>query len=200
MSNASQDPSGAHDQQASGQDVESSQNNQQPSGNVEALEAKIRQFKGEKVKLKSQFEEALNELNSMKEERMQAEGKKDELIDAYKKRIADLEGRVNDYAYSSVSNAVKMKAQEMGCVDADAFVKHLDLSSLNVSDSFGVDNDEAKTLIETKKKEMGYFFRPVNPNVNTGIPKTNPNVEGGKPDFANMSKDELIAYGRKHGL
>jgi len=155
---------------------------------------------GEKKKLQSKYEQSEVELNELREAKLSAEGKKDELLDAYKKRVAEMEAKVNNFAYSSVSNAVRLKAKEMGCISDDKLVKHLDLSTLTIGDGFQVDSDEVKTMLENAKKEMGFFFKTVNPNVNNDVPNANPNLENGRPDFSKMSREELAAFGKKHGL
>ena len=200
MQETNQDASGATEQSVSDQDQINSINTLAPSGSDKVAYETHKKLLGEKKKLQSRYEEMEKELSVLNENKLASEGKKDELLEAYKKRIGDLEGKVNDFAFSSVSNSVRLKAKEMGCVDDEDLVKLLDLSSLTISDGFATDADEVKTMLEDFKKKKPHYFRPVNPNVNNSVPNVNPNVEGGKVDFSQMSKEELAAYGRKHGL
>lgn len=200
MESMTQDGSAATDSQVSDQVQTNSQDTATPSREDVVAYETHKRLLGEKKKVQSQLAELEAKYNSLNEERLSAEGKKDELLEAYKKRISEMEGKVNEFAYSSVSNAVRMKAKEMGCVDDDALVKLVDLSTLSVGEGFSVDQEEVKTMLESLKKEKSYLFKPLNPNVNNSVPNANPNVDGGKIDFSKMSKEELVAYGKKHGL
>ena len=200
MDNANQDGSAATDNKVSDQNqTDSSQTTDLSKADMVAYETHKRLL-GEKKKLQAMYDELKVANNKSNEEKLAAEGKKDELLEAYKKRISEMEGKVNEFAYSSVSNAVRLKAKDMGCVDDDALVKLIDLSTLSVGEGFTVDTEEVKTMLENLKKEKSYLFKPVNPNVNNSMPNANPNLEGGKVDFSKMTKDELVAYGNKHGL
>lgn len=200
MQDTTQDPSGATDDQVRDQIQEDSTITESPRGADTVAYETHKKLLAEKKKVQARFDELESRFNRINEEKLQSEGKKDELLEAYKKRIAEMEGKVNDFAYSSVSSAVRLKAQEMGCVDPDAIVTHLDLSTLSVGDGFSVDADEVKTMLEAEKKNKPYFFKAVNPNINNSMPNKNPNVEGGQVDYSKMTKEELIAYGKKHGL
>ncbi len=200
MNSINQDASGAAEQSVSDQDqIDSTENIVTSSDNKVAYDTH-KKLLSEKKKLQSRFQDMEKELSILNESKLASEGKKDELLEAYKKRIGDLEGKVNDFAFSSVSNSVRLKAKEMGCIDDEDLVKLLDLSSLTLSEGFATDADEVKVMLEEFKKNKPHYFKSANPNVNNSLPKINPNVDGSKVDFSKMSKEELVAYGNKHGL
>lgn len=200
MESTTQDASGATDQIVSDENqIDNSNNTDNSSGDVVAYQTHKRLL-SQKKKIEQDHQMAMEELNKLREHKLTTEGKKDELIEAYKKRIGDLEGKVNDFAYTTVANSVRLKAKEMGCVDDSALVKHIDLSSLSIGDGFTVDEDELRTLLEQEKKSKPYFFKPLNPNVNNSVPNTNPNVQGGKVDFSKMTKEEMLTYAKANGL
>lgn len=202
MEVTTQDPSGATDKSVSDGVQQSSTQTQTETlskSDTVAYETH-KKLLGEKKRVQSQLEEMQTKLNSLTEEKLSAEGKKDELLEAYKKRLNEMESKVQDFAYTSVSNSVRMKAKEMGCVDDEVVVKLIDLTKLSVGEGFTVDPDEVRTMLESVKKEKSYLFKPQNPNVNNSIPNANPNVEGGKIDFSKMTKEELVAYGKRSGL
>ena len=201
MKDANQDPSGATDPSVSDDNQNNSDNTQISSGKDTVAYDTHKKLLGEKKSLQARFEEMQSQFNKMNEDKLSAEGKKDELIEAYKARITDMEQKVNNFAYTSVSNSVQNKAREMGCVAPDKVDKFIDLSSLkSIGDDFNTDPEEVKMVLEGVKKENPWLFKPVNPNVNNSVPNKNPNVEDGKVDFSTMTKEELIAYGNKHGL
>ena len=190
--------SGQTDNASSTDQTTQTQNNQVTSGDKVAYDTH-RKLLAEKKNLQAKYEEMEKQFNEINEQKLQSEGKKDELLEAYKQKIGTYEEKFNNFAYSAVSNNVALEAQQMGCVDNDALVKLVDLSSLNVGDNFSVDKEEVRTMLESVKKERPYLFKPVNPNVNTGVPKDF-NSETGKVDFSKMSHEEMVAYANKHGI
>ncbi len=192
--------------QPSGQTVDASSTEQttQTNTHIASGDNKVaydthKKLLAEKKNLQARFEEMEKKFNNMNESQMAAEGKKDELLEAYKQKLGTYEEKFNNFAYSAVSNNVALEAKTMGCVDHDALVKLVDLTSLNVGDNFSVDKDEVKTMLESVKKDRPYLFKPVNPNVNTGTPKDF-NSSTGKIDFSKMSQAEMVAYANKHGI
>ena len=154
----------------------------------------------EKKNLQAKYEEIEKKFNSIHEEKLQNEGKKDELLEAYKQKINDYESKFSNFAFSTVANNVALEAKEMGCVDHDALIKLVDLSSLNVGDNFAVDKDEVKTMLENVKKEKPYLFKKEAPKVHDGVVKKAEAPMGYAEELAAAKTQvELEAVLRKHG-
>ena len=121
-----------------------------------------RKVLSEKKKAAERLANLESEAQKLREEKMQLEGKKDEYIDSLKKKLTDLEANhkkmIGSYAYNSVSNSLKSEALKHGCIDVDAFIKLTDVSSLDVSDDFTVDQEQLKTVVEDLKKQKPYLF------------------------------------------
>lgn len=197
MDNATEASGQTDNTSGSDQTIQTNTNN--ASGENKVAYETHKKLLGEKKSIQAKYEEIEKKFNEMNENKLASEGKKDELLEAYKQKIGTYEEKFNNFAYSAVSNNVALEAQQMGCIDKDALVKLVDLTSLNVGDNFSVDTDEVKTMLEQVKKERPYLFKPVNPNVNTGTPRDF-NSETGKVDFSKMSHDEMVAYANKHGI
>jgi hypothetical protein len=197
MDNANQ-PSGQTDNTSSDDQTTNPQNHS-ASGDTVAY-GTHKKLLAEKKNLQSRFEEMEKQFNSMNEDKLTSEGKKDELLEAYKAKLNGYEEKFNNFAYSAVSNNVALEANKMGCVDQDALVKLVDLTSLNVGDNFSVDKDEVKVMLEDVKKQRPYLFKAINPNINTGTPKDFNSAGAKGPDFSKMTQAEMVAYANKNGI
>jgi hypothetical protein len=161
----SESPSGTTEATASGATQEKEQETSSTSGadlKDSVAYDTYRKVLSEKKKASEKLTNLEAELQKMKEERLQLEGKKDEYIDTLKKKLTDLETNhkkaVGTFAYNAVTNALQNEALKHGCIDSDALIKLVDVSSLEVSDDFKVDGENLKTTIEDLKKSKPYLF------------------------------------------
>jgi hypothetical protein len=169
MSNEPKDPSGMPDQQAGGGD---NGDGQQQKDSVSYDSHK--KLLGEKKKIQAAHEEALKRLQSLEQEKLEAEGKKDELLSNYRKQIEELEGKyksaVGNFAFSSVSGKFTEEALKQGCVDTEILLAVADLKSLDYDDNFQPDLSQIKMMVEEFKKNKPHLFQKAAPNVKDGIP------------------------------
>ena len=123
----------------------------------------------EKKAVQGRLEESLK-LNKLSEtDKLQAEGKKDEVINSQKDLISSLENQIKDkdaaYVYSKITAAVKEKALGMGCSNVNTFMKLADLTELSahVDDEYNVDGQALEHFVVKVKKEnenIGLFGKP----------------------------------------
>lgn len=187
--------------QASGQ-------TQQTSG--EALEDKVsyesfQKVLGEKKKTQARLAENQQELEAIKEQleamnqdKLQAEGKKDELIKSLQSKVQELSGQVKEkdsqYGWTLVQSKLKEEALKQGCKRADVFMNLLvaekdELATVRVGENFEVDSESVKSLVERAKEkyqDIGLFGQPT-PAVHDAVP----NSEKPKKDLSQMSTNEL---------
>ena len=162
--------SGANDN-ASGDSQETQTN--KPNDAL-ALDRKNQELLAEKRQLQAQHNELKARLDSIKDDKLASEGKKDELIESLKKKHEDASGKLNKavgyFADKSVKSALREEAIKAGCVNVDDFIKLCDVSQIDVSDDFDVSAAQVKALVSESKKARGYLFQGKAPSVKTGTP------------------------------
>lgn len=147
--------------------------------------------KAETTKRK-ELEARIAELENSK---LEAEGKKDELIAKLRK---DLDGvstkhkeTLNGFISQSLNSQVESLATKMGAVDTDAVSKLLDLSDVEVDPkTFKADQDSLETAIGELKKAKPYLFNKAAPKVNSKMPTGNVKTVNGKA-LKDMTSAEL---------
>ena len=195
MSDVEKVPSGKPDVETSGQTQDQSQAPQEPvvQGKDSVSYETHRKLLAEKKKIAEQFNSLSEELNKLKEEKLMAEGNKEELINSLKKSLE--EERANRkkesaaYAYKTISAQVEREALKMGCVDTEALIRLADLTSLEVGDDFSLDKEQVRAMLEKTKEERSWLFSKPAPNVQTGVP-AKPDVSA--KGLSDLSLDEKV--------
>lgn len=193
---------GTTDIQANGQtpgvnDVQVKDPNAVLAKNKELLEL-IRKEKQSKLEMAQKLQE-------IEQAKLQAEGKKDELIAQLQSQMKQIQTDFNKtkatYAFTSVKNQAASKAKELGCVDTDLLLKAMDLDSLQVNvvdDSFNVDIESLTTQLEQVRKAKPFLFKQAGPVIKDGIPSTQTMQKTGEVDFSKMTTQQLIDYAKKN--
>lgn len=149
----------------------------------------------EAKRLKSELKAKEDALELARQDKLAAEGNKDELISQLKVQNAKLEKQHKDtfssFVYSSLDNQVKEAALAMGCIDPDAVTKLADLSDIEVdSKTFKADKDAVAGVLENIKKAKPYLFNKPGPKINSKLPSGAAASSGEKP-LKDLSTDEL---------
>lgn len=112
-----------------------------------------------KAKARAAEQEAL--IAKLQQEKMEAEGNKDALIDSLRKQKAEVESQLKEsrdkFAYRSVSEQIKREALAQGCKKPDVLMQLLsedDWNSLEVGEDYSVNGDDLKRVIESSKKRF----------------------------------------------
>lgn len=153
---------------------------------------------GEIKALKRQLKEATDKLGSAENDRLSAEGKKDELIAKLRgdneKLTKGQKELLNNFVGSSLENQVREVAAGMGCVDVEAVGKLIDLSDIEVdTKTFKADKDAITEALGGLKKSKPYLFNKVAPKVNGKMPSGAGQGQDGKKSIKEMSTKELWA-------
>lgn len=166
--------------------------------NPEGVLAKNRELLAAQKKLKDELDQVRSQITLQEQDKLAAQGKKDELIESLRKSLRDeQEGRKaerNTYAYSVISARVKEEAAKQGCVNGDAFIKLLekdDFNSLEIGDNYNVNSEDLKRLIEAKKNNLNFLFRKTVPPTSDLPPNYVDDLNDKPKDFSNMSVKEL---------
>ncbi len=172
--------------------------------NPESVLAKNRELLGKQRELKDRLAELESQKALMEQSKLEAAGKKDELIESLRKSYREeQEARKkerNGYAYSVVSSKIKEEAAVQGCVDGNAFIKLLDkddFNALEIGDNYDVNGEDLKRLVESKRDALHFLFRKNVPPTSDVAPGRVENYETKPRDAAELSDEELEAQIRK---
>lgn len=149
-------------------------------------------------RLKAELKSRDEKLTAAEHEKLQAEGKKDELI-ANLKRDNEKLGKTHKEMLQSVVSSrlddqLQTEAARLGCVDVEAVSKLVDLSDVEVdSKTFKADKAKLTEILEDLKKSKPYLFNKAGTKINGKLPSggKTPEVKGKK--LSELTKDELWA-------
>lgn len=160
-----------------------------------------RKLLGEKKQVQSQLQEAMTRLETLEQEKLSAEGKKDELITTVQKKLTEANDKlkkvVGAFQYRAVSNKFVEKARAEGCLKPEKLMQLADLSQIevDVDNDFSVSDESVTSIIEGLKKEVPFFFQKNNITVIDQVPG-NINSQVGPQDLTKKSMDELMALAK----
>lgn len=172
---------------------------------VQELSAENKRRKESERALKTQLDEISAQLKASQEKEMNEQGK---FKDAYEKTKAELEderkGRQKDkstFAYRTVSQQLAAEATKLGCLNAQALVKIATadglIDELEISqDTFEIDSNSMKSVLERAQKENPFLFGKPTPKLADGTPGVN-RSNGGTPDLSKLSMDQLVELAQK---
>lgn len=177
-------------EKASGEAVNGKQDHVAYSSYMKALhEKKLAQ---EKL---SDYEARLQELE---EQKLSAEGKKDELIDTYKSQLDDYKNKLQathrDFAWRTLQKEFDKEASRQNCINSQKLLKLIDkddLATIEIGEDFSVNTESLVSIIEKSKKENPFLFDPNNVKAAAiGTPQIKPK-ENKDNDIKKLSMKEL---------
>ena len=137
---------------------------------------------------------------ALEQAQLEAEGNLAKANEKLKEKVAELTKKNLEIqgasAYQSLSSQVEAEAAKLGCIDANALKKLMDLESINVDvETMQADPQEVIAAIEMQKKDRPYLFQKKGPQINT----QNPNAEfvQKKKSVSDMSPEEQQALARE---
>jgi regulator of replication initiation timing len=196
MSEANQGVSDAAETSQSESQVNQANNVEAGGHNIDGLVKHKEKLLGENKKLKSEMAELRRLVESSQQEKLQAEGKKDELIAALKKEKDELSKKVvgthSAFAMRVISGELKAEAAKQGCVALEDFVRLIDLNDIEVDDNYNPDPEKVKALVQDAVRSKPYLFSKAGPNVNTKLPNGESVPEPKREDLSKLSAKELL--------
>lgn len=176
-----------------GQSEETSGNSEKKADSV-AYESYMKAL-NEKKNAQAKLSEYEQELQKLREEKLEREGKIEELNTQYRSERdqykSELEKTKQQYAWNSLTNSIKAEASKHGCLDTDLLIKAIeddDLKRINVGEDFSIDMDSLSSVIADTKKKRPMLFKNTSVPVANGTPNTKPKP---KNNLKDMSLDEL---------
>jgi hypothetical protein len=160
---------------------------------------------GEKKNLQTKFEQMQAEIESFRQEKMSAEGKKDDVINSLRQQLEERTKEAkelkNNFAWNTVQTQIKNEASAKGCVNPDKLIRLLskeEINGIEIDESFNVNHQDLSKLIENAKKEhsdIGLFSeRKINVNDVTG---KQTDFKPKQKAYEDMTTEELEAELRK---
>lgn len=147
-------------------------------------------------RLKAELRVREEKLTLAEQEKLSAEGKKDELIAKLRGDNEKLSKGQKDMLKSVIASRLddqlQAEAARLGCVDLEAVSKLVDLSDVEVDEkTFRADKAKLTEVLEDLKKSKPYLFNKVGPKINGKLPSGKV-IEGEKgKKLSDLSKDEL---------
>ena len=155
---------------------------------------------GENKKLKAQMLETQRQVEIAQQEKLAAEGKKDELIAALQKEKAALSQKVvgthSAFASRVIHGELKAEAAKYGCVSLDDFVRLVDIDSIEVDENYNPEPEKVKSLVQDAIKNRPFLFSKSAPNINTKLPNAHQSAVS-NDDLSKLSSDELLNLAHK---
>jgi len=151
-----------------------------------SLEAK--QNRQKNAELKRQLEEK-------EKSKLVDQGQFKELAEIWQRKATESETQANKlkqaFAVKTIADTLSLEAQKMGCIDTDALVNLIQLDQVPIDDTFNVDKDSVKAMLEDFRKTKPYFFQKQAPKIADATP-AQPQAPVGK-DLSKMTLAERAA-------
>lgn len=177
--------------------VEVQDANNSQGEDVEGIKKNRDKLLAEVKKLKKAMTEQSSVLEQTANDKLAAEGKKDELIAQYKKQLDDVSKKNKEiyanFAFSNVKSQLASEAVKFGCVDVDALIALADLSGVDVDDqNYKADEVLIKGIVEEMKIKKPYLFNKKTPAFDSSFPNATAQGSKGGTDLKNMSSAQLL--------
>jgi hypothetical protein len=197
MGKKEQGASGADDSQLDVDDVSDETDNSDAGGDEGQGKSKPNNSKKILSELKSERQkrrELEEKLSKAEQDKLAAEGNKDEMIKSLQAKLTKSEQRTKELygsmAKKTLTAQVKAEATKAGCIDPDAVMALADLSELEVdAETFEADADAITEMVASLKKSKPYLFSKPGPKINGKMPGGGGKEE--KEDFSKLSKEQI---------
>lgn len=141
-------------------------------------------------------------LKEFEQQKLETEGKKDEVIANLKKDLEARNKKINSIAFHVLETKVHAKAVEFGAQNPKTVLKLMDLKAVQVigdDDKFEVEETSITAQLETLKKEQPFLFKTAGPTIKDGLPANGQNFSSGGKDktYAEMTLQEIQAEATK---
>lgn len=163
-----------------------------------------RKLLGEKKAVSAALQEAQARLEALEQDKLSADGKKDELIQKLQKGVSEKEEKlkkvVGAFQYRAVSNKFVEVAKAAGCINPEKLSALADLSTVevDVDNDFKVSDESVTSIIDNLKKEVPFFFNKGTVNILDKTPNNNIDTkqESTGDKINKMSTQELMNLAR----
>jgi predicted nuclease with TOPRIM domain len=127
---------------------------------------------GKLKKTESEFQSLNDRLKQLEQEKLEAEGNKDKLIESLRGEVNEHRSKyqktIGAFAVSQAKNALIDEAVKMGCNSVEVLTKFLEDDIMNLDfaeDGFTPDKEQVKMLIESARKRAPVLFSKDAPRI-----------------------------------
>lgn len=169
----------------------------------------VNDYKRDMFKFKERAKELEQKLSEYELKEQESKGNLQDVIQKLKDENRNLRGENAQsklmFAQGKIEDAIKRKAVEQGCKNADVFFKLIDgtdLKTIELDSKFNPKTDDIDVLVDRYKKQydnLGFFSKSV--NVVDKAPNSKPN-ESKKPSKSldELTQDELMKLAEQQGM
>jgi len=156
----------------------------------------------EAKKYKSIAQELEEKYQELEQRQLQAEGRKDELIEKLKLELDQTKGKlktaVGSFAKSKAFDVITDEAVKIGCTSTKLLKKMVEekISSLDFDENFNPSRDQVKEMLLELKQEEPILFSKEGPKIPPHFPKDQ-NYDPKAPDLSSMTKAQLLELAKK---
>lgn len=147
---------------------------------------------------KSKFQELMDEVEGLKQGKLEAEGNKDQLIDSLKSKLQKVEsernGLAKNFVQKSLRSQFETEALKHGIRKPDLihnFVNYNDFFDSVDTETFSIDGTEVNSVVEGIKEQIPELFTKPSPRINNRTPSFDTDTKEKKKDFTKMTKEEV---------
>lgn len=132
----------------------------------------------EAKKAKARVDDLAKKLKEYEDEKLQNQGKSQELIESLRSQVKDKETKlqnvVGSFAHKAVSSHIREEALKQGCLDVDLLLKagadEFGKIEVDAENGFSVNGDDLKRFFETTMTKHPMLFKKPGPNFHDGTP------------------------------
>jgi hypothetical protein len=204
MSDEQKAPTGALDNA----DAVASQENNSTEAVSDASDSVKYETYARKKSLADNLAKAKRELEDkvakLEQEKFEAEGNKDKVIETLKSQVEKLSAEKQEIfgnvTYSSIQSQIEAEASKLGCIDTEALVQLMDMNGFANSvdpQTFKANTDEVRAAIEEQKRNRAYLFSKAGPKINSSSPNAELTQSSPKKSIDEMTHEEQIALAKE---
>lgn len=106
------------------------------------------------------------ELESLREEKLKAEGNKDQLLEDYKKKFEETEKALKEkdqkYAWQKISSSIKTEALKQGCINPDKLIRLMSdeqLNKIELNEEYEINPNSLNEVMGEVVKDNSFLFK-----------------------------------------
>mgnify|MGYP003490935441 CR=1 FL=1 len=142
---------------------------------AEELARRLKEVSLEAKQNRQKNAELKKQLEDREKSKLVDQGQFKELAEIWQRKATESETQANKlkqaFAVKTIADTLSLEAQRMGCIDTDALVNLIQLDQVPIDDTFNVDKDSVKAMLEDFKKTKPYFFQKQSPRIADATPR-----------------------------
>ena len=145
---------------------------------AEELARRLKEVSLEAKQNRQKNAELKKQLEDREKSKLVDQGQFKELAEIWQRKATESETQANKlkqaFAVKTIADTLSLEAQRMGCIDTDALVNLIQLDQVPIDDTFNVDKDSVRAMLEDFKKTKPYFFQKQAPKIADATPAIQP--------------------------